>query len=107
MSGRGGSFKKWIDARLARDPVLRRRVERMLTEMRLEQAVVSLRAERGLSQRELARILRVSQPAVARLESGRVKNVQLKTLARLAAALGGTLKVEIVTASRPTKTVAR
>jgi transcriptional regulator with XRE-family HTH domain len=49
----------------------------------------------------------VSQPAIAKLESGRVKNVQLKTLARLAAALGGTLRIEIVKRSRPARIAAR
>src|SRR3989304_264245 len=89
MSAGKTSFMKWIDARLARDPTLRRQVEEMLAEMRLEQTVAALRADRGISQRELARILGVSQPAIAKLESGRVKNVQLKTLARLAPARRG------------------
>lgn len=43
--------------------------------MRLEQTVAALRAERGISQRELTRSLGVSQPAVGKLESGRVKAV--------------------------------
>ena len=107
MSAGKTSFMKWIDARLARDPTLRRQVEEMLAEMRLEQTVAALRADRGISQRELARILGVSQPAIAKLESGRVKNVQLKTLARLAAALGGTLRIEIIKRSRPARIAAR
>ena len=50
-------------------------VEEMLAEVRVEQRVVALRTERGISQGELARILGVSQPAAAKPESGRVKAV--------------------------------
>ena len=56
-------------------PTLRRQLEEMVARMRLEQTVAALRAERGISQRELARSLGVSQPAVIKLESGRVKAV--------------------------------
>ena len=85
----------WIDEQLARDPELRQQVEEMLNEMRIEQDLVALREERGLSQSQLAGILGVSQPAIAKIESGRVKNLELKTLVRYAAALGGRVKIEI------------
>ena len=42
------------------------------------------------------RMIGVSQPAIAKLESGRARNVELKTLVRYAAALGGRLKVDVV-----------
>ncbi len=38
----------------------------------------------------------VSQPPIAKLESGTVKNLQLRTLVRMVTALGGRLQVEIV-----------
>lgn len=85
----------WIDEQLARDHQLRRRVEEMLNEMRIEQDLAALREERGLSQSQLARILGVSQPAIAKIESGRVKNLELRTLVRYAVALGGRVKIEI------------
>ena len=70
-------------------------MEEALNEMRLEQDLVALREARGLSQSELAKRIGVSQPAVAKIESGQVKNLQLKTLVRTAVALGGRLKIEI------------
>ncbi|MBI2555611.1 MAG: helix-turn-helix domain-containing protein [Candidatus Rokubacteria bacterium] len=54
--------------------------------MRIEQDLAPLREQRRLSQRDLARILGVSQPAIAKLESGKAKNLQLKTLLRWTAA---------------------
>ena len=107
MKMRKSALVRWVDARLAHDPILRKRVEETLTDMRIEQDLVALRAERGMSQRDLARLLRISQPAIAKIESGKVKNVQLRTLARMAVALGGQLKVEIVRDGRPKRAAAR
>jgi DNA-binding XRE family transcriptional regulator len=50
------------------------------SEMEIEQGLVALREERGVSQTALARMIGVSQPAIAKLESGRTRNVELKTL---------------------------
>ncbi len=47
----------------------------------------------------------MSQQAIAKIESGRVKNLELKTLVRYAAALGAGIKVEIVKNARPNKVV--
>jgi predicted transcriptional regulator len=48
----------------------------------------------------VARLVGVSQPAIAKLESGTVKNLQRKTLMRMVTALGGRLRVEVVPPSR-------
>lgn len=50
-----------------------------------------LRKAEKLTQRELARRLGVSQPAIAKIESQ--SDVQLSTLQRLVEALGGSLEV--------------
>jgi DNA-binding XRE family transcriptional regulator len=92
---RKSSFKRWIDDQLNQDAALRQQVDEALNEMRLEQDLIALREARGLSQSELAKRIGVSQPAVAKIESGQVKNLQLKTLVRTAVALGGRLKIEI------------
>lgn len=67
-----------------------------MNEIEIEQRLAGLRQERGVSQSTLSRMIGVSQPAIARIESGRAKNVELKTLIRYAAALGGRLRVEVV-----------
>ena len=89
-------FMQWIDRQLDRDPLFRRHVEETLNKMRLDQDLATLRAARRLSQSRLASMLGVSQPAIAKIESGKVKNLQLRTLVRLATALGGRVKIEIV-----------
>lgn len=98
-------LREWMDQQYARDPGLKARVEELLAEMELEQDLVALREERGLSQSTVAKILGVSQPAVAKLESEKVKNAKISTLARYAAALGGRLKIEIVAESKGRKVV--
>jgi transcriptional regulator with XRE-family HTH domain len=48
-----------------------------------------------VSERQLARRLGVSQPAIAKIEAGRVKNLELRTLVRFAAALGARIRIAI------------
>ena len=93
-------FMQWIDEQLDRDPLFRKKVEETLNGMRIEQELAALREARGLSQTGLARKLGISQPAIAKIESGKVKNLQIKTLVRLATALGGRVKIEIVKSPR-------
>jgi DNA-binding transcriptional regulator YiaG len=90
------TFMNWIDGQLEADPKLASDVDELLAEMRIEQELVALREKRGLSQREFARLLGASQPYVAKLESGRIKNVGVRTLLKCATALGGrmTLRIE-------------
>jgi predicted transcriptional regulator len=80
---------EWVETQLAQDARLREQVEVRLHELRLEQQLVRLRETRGLSQRQVAWLVGVSQTAIAKLESGTVKNLQLKTLMRMVTALGG------------------
>ena len=103
MTGKGQAMAttktdvmEWVERQLAQDARLREQVEVRLSELRLEQQLAALREARGLSQRQVARLVGVSQPAVAKLESGTVKNLQLKTLVRMVTALGGRLQVKIV-----------
>jgi transcriptional regulator with XRE-family HTH domain len=62
----------------------------------LEQQLTALREARGLSQAQVATLVRVSQPAVAKLESRTIENLQVKTLVRMALALGTRVTIEII-----------
>ena len=86
---------EWLDEELEGDPAFQKRVDAALNEMRIEQDLISLRKERRISQSELAKRIGVSQPMIARLEAGRVRNLTLRTIARYAAALGGQVRIEI------------
>ena len=56
---------------------------------------MALRESRGLSQAQLAGRLGITQSAIAQLESAQPKNVELRTLVRVAAALGAHVDVSI------------
>jgi DNA-binding transcriptional regulator YiaG len=88
-------FIDWIDGQLKADPKLARDVDELLNEMRIEQELVALREKRGLSQRDFAKLLGTSQPYVAKLESGRIKNLGVRTLLKCATALGGRVMLRI------------
>ena len=90
------TFEEWFDTQLAADPDFNRQVEEALQAMKLEQDLVELREARGISQQQLARTLGVSQPAVAKLESGKWKNLKLQTLIRTVHALGRKVRIQIM-----------
>ena len=74
---------KWIDEELKQDADLAARVDADLTRLRVEQDLIVLREDQGLSQRDLARRVGVSQPVIARIEAGTVQNLQLRTLLKM------------------------
>jgi transcriptional regulator with XRE-family HTH domain len=80
----------FIEQELARrGPQFRADVDAAHAEMLLENELALLREKEGITQAELARRLGVSQPVVARFESGSKKRrVELATIVRHAAALG-------------------
>jgi transcriptional regulator with XRE-family HTH domain len=78
---------------------LRREVEEELARILIEHKIASLRKHKGLTQAALARRSGVSQPMIAQIESGKLNNLTLKTLARTARALGASLKIDLI--SRP------
>ena len=92
---------QWMDEELAKDARLASKVEDELARLRLEQDLVTLREGRGLSQRELARIVGVSQPVIARIETRRAGNLGLRTLVRIAAALDSEVHITFRRRPRP------
>lgn len=77
-----------------------RKVEQRLAELSIEQHVISLREKLGLTQSQLAEMAGVSQPFIAKLESGRAVNIELRTLVRVATALGANVEAAIAIPSR-------
>lgn len=76
------------------DPEYRREWERTALARAVAVKVIAYRAEHGLSQTALAKQLKMSQPAVARLESGE-HNPTFPTLLRISDALGIELAIDI------------
>jgi transcriptional regulator with XRE-family HTH domain len=75
---------------------LRREVEDEIAQILIEHKIADLRKRRGLTQAALAKRSGVSQPMIAQIESGKLNNLTLKTLARTARALGASLEIDLV-----------
>ncbi len=76
------------------DPEIRREHDRTALAHAVAMRVIGYRAEHGLSQTGLARLLGMHQPAVARLEAGD-HEPSLATLSRLARVLGVEFHIDI------------
>ncbi|MGH3194600.1 MAG: helix-turn-helix transcriptional regulator [Streptosporangiaceae bacterium] len=79
---------------MLRDPEFRAEWERTALARAVAEAVIRYRAERGLSQTALARVLVWSQPVVARLEAAE-HNPSMDTLLALARTLGLRVHVDV------------
>lgn len=79
---------------MLQDPVFRAEWERTALARAVAEAVIGYRAEHGLSQTGLARLLGWSQPVVARLEAAE-HNPTMDTLLALARALGLRVHVDV------------
>ena len=97
----------WIDGSLKKDPGARRRVEEMVSGITIRQELIALRKARGLSQKQLADRIGVSQPVVAEFESSAPRNIELRTLVRVAAALGATVRITLEADASPAQARSR
>jgi transcriptional regulator with XRE-family HTH domain len=89
--------KEWM-----RKPNYRREYEALEEEYALVAALLQARTRAGLTQAQVARRMKTTQTAVARLEAGRVKP-STRTLENYAAATGHRLVIELVPAGRTAK----
>jgi len=85
--------KKVLEAQGAEE-----RVAEIEDELRLAAGLTALREREGLSQRDLAKLIGVSQPRVAAIEQSR--NVTLDVLEQYVEALGGHLEVNVIKGNR-------
>jgi DNA-binding XRE family transcriptional regulator len=90
---RGSTLKDLLRKKL-RNPEFRRAYAEEDLPARVAVRIAALREERGMTQRALARKLRVSQQALSLLENPASSNYTLRTLQRVAAALKKDLVVE-------------
>jgi transcriptional regulator with XRE-family HTH domain len=87
------TLKAW-EKKVLSAPGAEDRVSEIEEELRLAAGLTALREEAGLSQRELARRIGVSQPRVAAIE--RSRNVTLDVLEDYVDAVGGQLEVIVI-----------
>jgi transcriptional regulator with XRE-family HTH domain len=91
------SLKAW-EERVLREEGAPERVHEIEEELRLAAGLTALREEAGLSQRDVAKLIGVSQPRVAAIE--RSRNVTIDVLEQYVTALGATLEVRVIKGSR-------
>ena len=81
VKSEGAEFRKAYDGEFGR--------------LRLAYRIAELREKSGLTQAELARKVGTTQAGISRLENPNYRNYSLKTLEKVAHALGARLKVEL------------
>lgn len=91
------ALKDW-ERRVLDAPGAAERVADIEAELRLAAGLTALREAAGLSQRDLAGLLGISQPRVAAIE--RSKNVTVDVLVRYISALGGSLEIVVAQGNR-------
>jgi transcriptional regulator with XRE-family HTH domain len=98
------SFDQYILEKISNDSSLRKNLENAEQAISIAQKLYDLRKNRGLTQAELAKLINVSQPNIARLESGDYKSYSLRTLNKAVVALKSDIKI-IITPLEETQTV--
>ena len=78
---------KQLKAELLRDPEVKKVYNDLAFEFEIIKAIIRVRAQKRLTQREIARKIGVAQSALARFESGRT-NPTLSFLKKVTAGLG-------------------
>jgi ribosome-binding protein aMBF1 (putative translation factor) len=79
---------------MRKDPAYVKAYDALEGEYALVSTIIKARARAGLTQEQLARRMKTTQTVIARLEGGRVKP-STRTLERIAAATGSTLKITL------------
>jgi transcriptional regulator with XRE-family HTH domain len=96
------SIKAW-EKRVLEAPGAEHRVAEIEDELRLAAGLTALREKAGLSQRELALRIGVSQPRIAKIE--RSTNVTIDVLEQYVHALGGELEISVRQGDKKTQLI--
>ncbi len=84
------AHRQYVKEQIKRDPTFAKDLVEARAEIRLAVLIARLREERGMSQRELAKMTGIKQPQIARIEKGG-QVPTLETLWRLMDALNATI----------------
>lgn len=87
-------FNDFLQEQL-QDPEFRKEYEALQPEHAVVQAIIDARKNAGLTQKELSERTGIAQGDISKLENGNA-NPSIRTLQRLAAAMGMTLTVEFL-----------
>ncbi len=96
------NFDKYLEAQL-KDPAFAARFERAGEAWDVALQIAALRKQAGLSQKDLAKKLRISQQQISRLESPGYEGHSLSTLRRVAKVLDANVRVIIEPEKKATR----
>lgn len=80
---------------LLKDPEVKAEYDRLQPDMAVVRAIIRLRTEKGMTQKDLAKKMGTKQSVISRLESGRA-NPSVAFLKKLADALNSRLEVHFI-----------
>lgn len=89
-----------IDRRFFRNRKARAELEEARAGAEIARAIYALRADAGLTQAELARLVGTSRPVISRLESDDYRGHSLSMLRRIAAVLDRRVEIRFVPRAR-------
>ena len=78
-----------------KDPEFRKEYEALEPEFTIKRAMIDARKANGLTQKELSKRSGIAQGDISKLENGNA-NPSIRTLQRLAAAMGKTLRIDFL-----------
>lgn len=90
----GKNFRETLNEQL-KDPTFKREYDELEPEFAIINAIIDARKEMGLTQKQLSELTGITQADISKLENGNA-NPSLKTLQRLAAAMGKSVKISFV-----------
>ncbi|MBQ1355994.1 MAG: helix-turn-helix transcriptional regulator [Solobacterium sp.] len=89
----------FIEQQLAEDEALRKEWDTLQPEYEAARALINLRLNKGLSQKELSAVTGINQADISKIERG-TRNPTVKLLGRIADALGMDLSIRFVPRNR-------
>lgn len=87
-------MQKYLEEQL-KDPKFKKEYDALEPEFAVIHAILEARREKGITQKELSELTGIAQGDISKLENGSA-NPSVRTLERVAAALGKRLKIEFV-----------
>ncbi len=78
-----------------KDPEFKKEWDALETEFQIIQAIIDARTETGITKKQLSDLSGIAQAEISKIENGN-SNPSLKTLQRLASAMGKKVKISFV-----------
>lgn len=87
-------MQKYLEEQL-KDPEFKKEYDALEPEFAVIRAILEARREKGITQKDLSDLTGIAQGDISKLENGNA-NPSVKTLKRIASAMGKTLRIEFV-----------